>query len=71
MKPFKVGDRVCIRTDCRYHNLGKGNPHNGVIGVVVWVGSLGNVSVRWPKDYFNNYRDIDLEYAVDDFNGNI
>jgi hypothetical protein len=63
---FKVGDRVRIRTDSRFHGLHQTcNPTNEVIGVIVDLSRHGmDYCVDWPNGS-NWYNEKDLDMVGD------
>src|SRR6185437_11446658 len=68
---FKIGDKVRIRKDTRYHNYDSSNPPNSIVGKISTVRTYSNytpdtipITVDWPDSYrSNSYNFEDLEYA--------
>lgn len=69
---FKVGDKVRIRKTSRFHDKSFDNPDNSVVGMVSETGnSFLPIVVHWDGGGRNSYDEIDLEFAEDDFEGNV
>lgn len=63
-RTFKLGDRVCIRTDSPFYGGGPANPANviGTIANTPITGSRGGLClvVMWDTGPMNSYRHEDL-----------